>query len=201
MRSQTLSSWSKAVKLNPALEVSDDDVSRLANVLGCDPKSLGEVLAGHAQAALSEYVEMYLGRRAFSRGSDVMEHRLALLMQHALANRVPSEDQVARLFQLTLSQGRTLIRTTLSKYRFQLQTAAGASAKAVLQAAKINSADEFVMEIKATFLADMMNQVLAAQDGRQKPVVRVRDNVSTYSTARGSYEALCKAFAATPVRA
>jgi hypothetical protein len=185
--------------LKPNLQIDDADAARIANLLGCDPSQLGTRLAGHAQAAISEYVEMYLGRRAFSRGSDMLEHRLALLMQYAFANQVPSEDQVARLFQSTPSQGRSLIRASLSKYRYQLQAAAAASAKSVLEKARVNAADEFVMEIRTAFLVDLMNQALAEKDGRQKPVIRVKDNVSTFSTARASYEALCAVFGAKSV--
>jgi len=188
------------VKFNPPLEVSDADTDLLADALECDVKVLASRLAGHAQAAVAEYVEMYLGRRAFSRGSDILEHRLALLMEYPFANQVPAETQVARLFQVTLPASRSLIRSALSKYRYQLRAATTASAKATLESAKLTKNDQFLLEIKVASLVDLMNQSLAAKDGREKPVLRVADSVSNYSTARSSYEFLCQAFGATPIK-
>jgi hypothetical protein len=87
----------------------------------------------HAKAALTEYLESYLGRRAFSRGGDILEHRLSLLVKHAFGGKIPTAAQVSDLFQTTLSSSRTLIRNTFSKYRFTLGTVADAAAREVLE--------------------------------------------------------------------
>jgi hypothetical protein len=186
--------------LTVTINLDASDKTRLADALGCTEADLPARLKGHAQAALHEYVELYLGRRVFSRGSDILEHRLALLVQHAFGNLVPDEGSVARLFQSTLSQARSLTRSALSKYRFQLETAARASAKDLLEHARWSrDSSVYRVTINTANLVDLLNQALAREDGNQKPLSRNPESQTTYEIAEGSYGPLCRAFGARPV--
>lgn len=186
------------VNINFKINLSSEEVDLLRQALGCPAAELEKKINGHAKAALLEYVEAYLGRRASGRGQDILEHRLALLIEHAFDRTIPSEVQVSRLFQTTLASSRSLIRSTLSKYRYQLTGAADASAKAALSRAKWNkSANQYeIVEVTAN-LADHLNLRLAAVDGSLKKVVAVKDTGSNYGIAADSYEALCKVYKMT----
>lgn len=182
------------------IDLSATDQDALAAALGCTTAQLPQRLPGHARAALGEYVEAYVGRRAFSRGSDILEHRLALLIEHAFDNKIPRESDVARLFQSTLTSTRSLLRTTLSKYRFQLKDATSGSAKTALDAAVWNAEDQrFRIELKASNLFDVLNQRLAAADGKKEPIVRVPESSTIYSVRPATYALLCQEFGAIAV--
>ena len=179
------------------LELADADLEPLATALGCDEDQIEAALAGHATAALHEYIEAYVGRRAFSRGSDILEHRLALLTAHAFGNRLPGEATVARLFQATPSQARTLTRAVVSKYRWQLRDAAVSTAKDVLEAAVWReSAKEWTVAITSNAVADLLNQTLAARHGGEKPISADRTSVGVYMVSPASYTKLCGTFGA-----
>ncbi|HEY2070367.1 MAG TPA: hypothetical protein VGG48_12495 [Rhizomicrobium sp.] len=188
------------MKITFDFDPSPEDLAILAVALNCTEAEVVARLPGHARAALVEYVEAYLGRRAFSRGSDILEHRLSLLIEHAYGNRLLGEAEVSRLFQTTLPASRSLLRSVLSKYRFQLQTAATGTAKAALEVAKWKKDDnEYVIEVKAANLVEILNQRLAADFGGQKPIGPAKDSIATYLIAPGSYDSLCMAFGAKPV--
>lgn len=70
--------------------------------------------------ATLQHLLLGLGRRVFSRGSDLLGYQLSLLVRHAFGGRIPTATQVSDLFQTTLSTSRTLIRNTLSRYRYEL---------------------------------------------------------------------------------
>lgn len=143
---------------------------------------------------------MYLGRRAYSRGSDILEHRLALLTLHAFGGHIPTEEKVARLFQSTVSQGRSLIRSSLSKYRYQLEGATTASARSALEAASwVAEANAYRVEIDSTNLVELMNRRLATIDATQRTISRTRGSIATHDIAPGSYDPLCPSFGARPV--
>jgi hypothetical protein len=189
-----------------SFEFPAGDVQQLASAWGCSVDEAEMRLAGHARAALGEYVEMYLGRRAFSRGSDMLEHRLALLTLHAFDKAIPTEAQVSQLFQTTLPASRSLIRATMSKYRFDLKIAAETSAKAILEKATFEKAasekdrDAFVIEAKTANMVDLLNQRLVAEDASLTPVSRLKDSLARYAIVPSSYAQLCKAFGAKPVK-
>ncbi|HEX4184000.1 MAG TPA: hypothetical protein VHY34_12155 [Caulobacteraceae bacterium] len=141
------------MELAKPLVVPDEDKDVLATVLGCKPDEVAAALVGHAQAALEEYLSMYLGRRAPTQGREILENRLSLLMQHALKDELPTDDQVARLFNSNQSQARTLIRNTISKHRFQLGDVANASAKKALEGA-VKDDERFVLIIRSAYLVE-----------------------------------------------
>jgi len=183
------------------IDISDPDQKALIATLGGTEKLLSANLARHAKAALQEYIECYVGRRAFSRGSDILEHRLALLIRYAFENEIPNDARVSRLFQTTLAASRTLIRNALSKYRYQLDSAADASAKSLLEKvtwAGTGSKTYYANGV-APNLMEVLNQRLLAEDPTLKPITRLPDSVGTYAINQYSYDKLCEVFGATKV--
>lgn len=180
------------------IDIDAIDVPLLAQAIGCAELELEQRLAGHAKAALTEYLEAYLGRRAFNRGSDVLEHRLALLIQHAFGGVVPDDAGVSRLFQSTMSTSRTLLRNTLSKYRYSLAASMTASAKSLLETVVWHDPDYHVRGA-STNLIEFLNQQLAATDATLKPIIKVTDSVATFAIHPNSYDELVPLYGAVAV--
>ena len=78
------------------LPLNAEEKAQLAGILRCDPDALDAVLAPYAAAALEEYARMFIGQRVFTRGSDIHEYRLFLLIKQPLEGRIPDEQQVFR---------------------------------------------------------------------------------------------------------
>lgn len=175
-----------------------DDKPGLITAMECGEADLEATITKHAKAAVHEYLECYLGRRAFSRGNDILEHRLALLIEHAFDRKIPTAAQVSNLFQTTLATSRALIRNTFSKYRFQLVAVEEKSAKAVLENVEWNGQDYCFAKITTPNLIEVLNRRLLASDPSLKEVSRVSGVVGTYSIGQDSYAALCKIFSAQP---
>lgn len=180
-----------------SIDLSDEDDQALNELLGAAP-SFAEVLANHAKAALTEYIEAYLGRRTFAKGGDILELRLALLIEHAFGGQIPNEARVGSLLQTSPAGSRTLIRNALSKYRRQLDAATKRSAKSVLEAVTW-SGDICHSTTAPANLIELLNQRLLAEDSTLKPVSRVPGSGGTYAFDQHSYDKLCVAFGATKV--
>lgn len=183
------------------IDVSPDDQAKLQALLGVDAAGLPAATAMHAKAALSEYLEAYLGRRAFSRGSDILEHRLSLLIRHAFAGKIPTAAQVSDLFQTTLSASRALIRNTFSKYRFDLDKVAADAAKAVLEAVTWTGDNSWNAKIAAPNMVELLNRRLLSANPGHKEIVRTQGAIGTYVITDDAYQELCPMFGATPVPA
>jgi hypothetical protein len=188
------------VTISFQFEIADDDKEALALALGCSVNQISQSLNAHGKAALSEYVEAYCGRRDFNRGSDILEHRLALLIREVFIDRLPSESEVGLLFQTAPYASRTLLRNTLSKYRYMLRDQSAASAKALLESATWSADGDAVhIKIVSSTLLELLNDRLRTADATKKALTRLSESVATYETTESAYKLLCKEFGATRV--
>jgi hypothetical protein len=180
------------------MEKEEEDL--LIKTLGCTSSDLAATLGLHARSALGEYVECYLGRKALTRGTDILEHRLVLLIQHAFENRIPGESKVSQLFQTTPAASRTLIRNVLAKYRNQLEMASTGSVKSVLESATWPGGGSTSYQVNAApNLVELLNQRLTMEDAKLKPISRTADSAGVFDIDRYTYDKLCAAFKATKV--
>jgi hypothetical protein len=91
------------VRIQFDIDLTDEEVSRLNTSLGDavardtgnHTLSIHESLNNCAQAALREYVELFLGRKVFTRLRDQREYRLLQLIAHVFSNHIPSEATVS----------------------------------------------------------------------------------------------------------
>jgi hypothetical protein len=181
------------------IDVDDPDKQKLVAMFGGDAGSLPAKLSGHAKAAMTEYLECYLGRRAYTRGTDILEHRLSLLVKYAFGGKIPTAAQVSDLFQTTLSASRTLIRNTFSKYRFDLDSVAADAAKTALENVTWENPTTCKAQIAAPNLVELLNRRLLTANPGYKEIVRTQGAIGTYAITQDAYAELCQLFKATPV--
>lgn len=174
------------------INLTSDEKRELAAILECSQGHLATALAEYVSAAAEEYVSMMLGQKVFRRGSDIMEYRLFLLITHAFGNKIPDEQDVCRIFQLTSSESRSLIRSVMSKFQYQLKDAINASMKKVVETAQsAGDGAPYFVTVHSNNLVDALNVLLAEKDGSLQPVGKKRGSVADYEISPASYEALC----------
>ncbi|HEX6455411.1 MAG TPA: hypothetical protein VF009_02705 [Solirubrobacterales bacterium] len=159
------------------------DSAKLAEILHCSPGDLEEVLGPYARAAAVEYVEMFLGRKVFTRGSDIREYRLFLLMREVF-KRLPTEQEVSDLFQTTETQSRSLIRSVMSKYQYELTDVLSRSMKAALEAA-VQDADagaggDWHITVSSEYIVEALNRLVAQRDGTLTRIILRKGTASSY---------------------
>ena len=181
------------------INIEDAELAELSRILNCPENEVQENLTSHASAALKEYVGMYLGQKAFKRGSDILEHRLYLLIRTAFADSLPDESQVCRLFQITASESRSLLRSVMSKYQYQLHDAVENSLRRALDSAQQPAdVDPFLVTINNANIVEALNRALADIDGTLSRVSKQRGSVSTYEIEPASYNRLREKFPPQP---
>jgi len=178
------------------LSLSEEDQNELKKILGCSDSELDTSVAPYASAAVEELVTMFLGKKVFNRGSDILEYRLYLMIKHAFSSRIPNEQDVCRLFQTTSSGSRSLIRAVMSKYQYLLKDAIDETLKDCLNSAEVAEGNESVtMAIHNINLVDELNRELAEIDSNLPPVQKKRGSVSTFELKPSAYAKLCERFA------
>ncbi len=164
-------------------EPSGGDLEMLAEILGTSPDEVEAALAPYLHAAATEYVEMFLGRKVFTRGQDIREYRLFLLMKEVF-ERLPDEQEVSDLFQTTESQSRSLIRSMMSKYQYDLTDVLNTSMKATLEAAaqdeNAEEGDDWYVTVSSENIVEALNRVVAQTDGRLTRIALRKGTASSY---------------------
>jgi hypothetical protein len=182
------------VDVTATVELSDTEEARLARILGCQPQQLADALKPFASAALEEYVRMFVGQRVYTRGSDIREYRLLLLMNHALEGAVPDDDYVSALFQTSTGQSRGLIRAVLSKFQHEVETGVDATVKrAVDDARREGNATVWTVIIHSSNVVDALNRHVETLSGALPLVVKTPGTGARYEIKRSAYLKLCEA--------
>ena len=188
------------MQLNTQIEIplSDFEEHQLAMILGANSGDLQEKLSAVANAAIQEYIRMFLGQKVFTRGSDFQEYRLYLLIRELFGNLVPSEQQVCALFQVTTNGARSMIRSVLSKYQYDLHSAYSDSLARVLDEAKSEEdGDDYEVVVHTQSLIDGLNSTLAEKNGALPAIARKKGTVSTYVIRPSSFDELRLAYPAS----
>jgi hypothetical protein len=182
------------VDVRASIDLTPDQEQRLARILDCDEARLAQRLRPYASAALEEYVKMFLGERVFTRGSDIREFRLFLLMIHVLDGAVPDDAWVSGLFQTNAGQSRGLIRAVLSKFQYEVERGVRETVKEVVdRARKAEDGDVWTVVIRSGNVVEALNREVEVLSGELPLVTRTPMTGSRYEIKRSTYLRLCEA--------
>jgi len=134
---------------------------------------------------------MFIGARVYTRGEDIREYRLLLLMEKVW-KRIPEDHEVSALFLTTASRSRALIRSVLSKFRYDLATALEGSLRSVLNSAHRLNDSELRIIVRSASLIDAINERIEDVDP-SLPRLLAGEGVATYRIKQSAYEKLCDA--------
>lgn len=169
-------------KLQVLLEATDD--AEFANALG------KVVLAG-----LDEYKSMFLGMGLPSRADEIRQHRLFYLIKRYFVRRLPSEAEVSSMFQLTQSQSKSLIRSVMARFRYELEEEIRNTLVEHIKRAEINNdAGEYRIVIHSDNVLDELNRIIGSIAPNLDQIKKVRNTSRTYAISEDSYEALKRHF-------
>lgn len=164
---------------------------QLASILGCEVRDLSRQLRPFDVAAQEEYRRMILGQRVFTRGQDIREWRLHLIIEHVFRGKLPDEATISGLFQTTRTQSRALLRAVMSKYQYELQPGIQATLREVLTTARQDPETEtWTIIIDSENVIEALNREIAAIDGSLSQVSKTRGTVSTWTIPNASMQAL-----------
>jgi hypothetical protein len=172
------------------MHLTDGERAQLAATFGCAPDELDARISLYTDAAREEYLRMVLGQRVFTRGQDIREYRLLLLIQHVFGGRLPSEAQVCAIFQTTTTQSRTLLRSVLAKFQYDLQEVTVNTLRDVLANATDdrNTKNARRLNIDNTNVIDALNRLIASIDGSLPLATKVQGTGSSYLILGSSFQ-------------
>lgn len=172
------------ITINATISLTDDEAAAVADALSCTVAQLQAKFAPYAPAAVREYVDMFAGQ-AMTSVSDARDRRLLAILL-ALPD-FPSDETIARLFNLTGSAARALLRTTVSRHRNRLKPVVEAATKKFLIACnQAQAGGDWEARYPSSVLVEILNGQLAVATQPRAPIRRKAGTFDTYVVANGA---------------
>lgn len=149
-----------------------------------------------AKAAFEEYVTMLSGSRTFTTFSQLNQYRLYLIIQNCFDGLIPSEDQVSKIFKISITAARTLIRNTKSTYCFELKDSLINTFKKIIEKAEKDKKNntsknkKLLVEIRSSVLIAEFNQMLKIKYPQYEPIKHSNEVTQYYSISKEICEAI-----------
>jgi len=170
------------------MNLTDDEVTGLAEVLGCPEANVGNRLDGYADAAVREYVDMMLGTGPLASAGEMRERRLVLLILHAYGGRVPDVDEITRVFNVSAATATTMLRNVMSKHRRRIAVAVQADVDAFKAGCEQQANDDWHVTVQNPVLVEMLNARLTKAGQGKARIVKDPKTLGQYIVPNGSYE-------------
>ena len=172
------------------LSASDKTLIKECLSLTTNPE-LSDALTKICKTAFLEYCKMFKEKGIPTRADEVTQERLFFLLNHYYMDRLPSENEISTIFQLTPSQSRTLLRNTKSRYRTKIASFITNSLKAIIQSAAINSETEkYEFVCLSGVMIEELNLIISQKGPTLEQIVKIKGKSSKYECSEDTYDLL-----------
>lgn len=175
------------LNINIRFPIDEDDKNLLVNILGVNQDQLSEALQSHTVSALEEYINMYLGKNVYTRGSDIQENKLYLLIKNNVFDGMPTEKEVSKFFQTTISQSKTLLRAVNTKYQYKLRNVFLKNLKETIERSNLVDGD-YELFVESKFILEALDILISSFGGGLAPIKKKRDTSSIYIIPNDTYQ-------------
>jgi hypothetical protein len=172
------------------VEISEQEQDYLCDALGCIPANLKAELDRYGPAAVREYIDMFTGAVSLATATDIRERRLLGMMLTRFQQSSPAPDTIARLFNITPSAARALLRSAAGKHRLRLAPQLNAAIKAVLDAAMKVGNTHYTAIIHNSLVLELLNAELAAASDSRTAIRANGTSANSFLIDVGSFDYL-----------
>jgi len=148
-----------------------------------------------SRSSFEEIRRMVIGQKVFTRGRDILEYRLFSLIKYFFDGKIPEEQKICDLFQITATESRAFVRSIMSKYQYDLKETISTSLKE--QVEKVKNDEEtgnYKLSIQNQYFKDELNRILGTIDTSLPIIEKERGTISTFVIQPSSYLKLCEYF-------
>lgn len=178
------------------VNIQEDEKELLKTILHCvNDEELKDHLNKLARSSFEEIRRMTIGQKVFTRGRDILEYRLFNLIKYFFDGKIPEEQKICDIFQITATESRAYIRSIMSKYQYDLKETIASSLKEQVESIKKEENDhDYKLSIQNQYFKDELNRILGSIDTSLPIIEKERGTISTYTLQPSSYFELCKYF-------
>lgn len=157
-------------------------------------EELAEALKKLTKTAFMEYLKMFKEKGLPTRADEVQQERLFFLLTYYYQDKLPSENELSSIFQLTPSQSKTLLRNTKSRYRTKIsEFIRNTLIQTLATATRADDDDdpfEFVCTSSST--VEELNLIVSQKGPTLEPIKKIVGLANKFSCAVDTYNLLIR---------
>lgn len=181
-------------KIEFSMPVSNDESDLLCSILKIQKNDLSDHLSLIAIAALEEYLKMITGQKVFTRGSDMLNYRLLLIIKHYYGGRIPDEQQISGLFQTTSSESRSMVKSITAKYQYALKEMVDKTLKKEVEGISAHDKFRYVLVTSNAFAKERLNTIISRENATVEIIESDPRRPNQHLMNESTYLLLCKYF-------
>lgn len=184
------------MNINFTKDLSTEESNLLKDIFNCDDTGLEVKISELANASTQEYLDMVLGKRVFTRGQDIKEYKLFLLIKYFFSGYIPDEQTITTMFQTTTTESKSLLRSVMAKYQYELKEPIKMTIKNILgnEVEYDRPKDVYKVSKIGLNIVDETNNILSQINGSLNPVTKKKGASHIFEIPAASYVELCNYF-------
>ena len=175
-------------------ELSVSEIKLIKECLGIDNEDENELtlaLSKLAKSSFMEYTKMFIEKGLPTRADEIKQERLFFLLIHYFGNRLPTENELSSIFQLTQSQSKSLLRNTKSRYRTKIATFIKATLSETLASFVYNDkTDHYEFICTSSTIIEELNLIISQKGGSLETISKKKGLASKYQCSVDTYNLL-----------
>jgi len=174
-------------------EFSDSERKLVIDCLNISDDEFENSMQKLSKTAFMEYLKMFKEKGVPSRADEVLQERLFFLLKNYYINRLPSENEISAIFQLTNSQSITLLRNTISRYRTRINIFIKNSLINIIKKATQIEEKETVyyqFVITSKIILEELNMIVSQKGPALRQIRKIPNISSKYECERDTYNLL-----------
>jgi hypothetical protein len=187
--------------MNITIELTENDLTDNDKLIIKDCLELKEnedfemVLGKLSKTALMEYLKMITGNGLPTKAEEVKQERFLFLLEYYFQGKLPNENQLSSIFQITQSQSKTLLRNTKSRYRTKISNHIKKSLIETISSFCFNKDRErFEFVCCSPTIIEDLNLIISQRGAEHELVQKIKDSASKYYCIIDTYDFLKKHF-------
>lgn len=181
------------VTIDTATILDDPQAAELARNLGIGPARLTGALEKLAKIALAEILDMATARENYSPSSDTLQKRLEYFVLIYYGDRLPTETEIARLFQVTPAKAKTLLTNLYATRRHVLESQRTATIKRIFASPRRVDALVIELTIPSAYIVDAIKELIEVHASGFGSIGRKRLTIDTYEISVDTFNRIASA--------
>ena len=178
-------------------ELSATERNLIKECLGIEAETtFTHALSKLAKSSCMEYTKMFIEKGIPTRADESKQERLCFLLIQYFGNRLPTENELSSIFQLTQSQSKSLLRNTKSRYRTKIANFIKATLLTTFRSFVLNKeADYYEFICTSPTIIEELNLIISQKEGALEAISKVKGSACKYQCSIDTYNLLNKELA------
>lgn len=175
-------------------ELPASERSLIKECLGIDDETtFTHALSKLAKSSFMEYTKMFIEKGLPTKADEIKQERLFSLLIHYFGNRLPTENELSSIFQLTQSQSKSLLRNTKSRYRTKIANFIKTTLLTTFHSFVFNKeADYYEFICTSPTIIEELNLIISQKEGALEAISKVKGSACKYQCSVDTYNLLKK---------